>query len=62
MRATNPYAQDYQSRKKSTMYCIPQGLIIGGLVCLVVIALVAALHYGTDGHSALSGYTSDRAP
>jgi hypothetical protein len=44
------------------MYCIPQGLIIGGIVCLAVIALVAALYYGTEGHSAPSGYTRDREP
>jgi multisubunit Na+/H+ antiporter MnhC subunit len=52
MTATNPYGQDYRPRKKSTMYCIPQALIIGGIVCLAVMALVAALYYGTEGHSA----------
>jgi hypothetical protein len=62
MIATNPYGQDYRPRKQSTMYCIPQGLIIGGIVCLAVIALVAALYYGTEGHSAPSGYTRDREP
>jgi hypothetical protein len=58
--ATNPYGQDYRPRKKSTMYCIPQGLVIGGLVCLAVSALVAALYYGTEGHSTPSRYTRDR--
>jgi hypothetical protein len=62
MTATNPDGQDYQSRKKSTMYCISQGLIIGGIVCLAVIALVAALYCGTEGHSAPSRYTRDREP
>jgi hypothetical protein len=62
MIATNPYGQDYRPRKKSTMYCIPQGLIISGIVCLAVTALVAALYYGTEGHSAPSGYTRDREP
>jgi hypothetical protein len=60
MAATNLYGQDYWPRKKSTMYCIPQGLIIGSIVCLAMIALVAALYYGTEGHSAPSRYTSDR--
>ena len=55
MTATNLYGQDYQYRKKSTMYCISQGLIIGGIVCLAVIALVAVLFYGTEGHSKPSG-------
>jgi hypothetical protein len=62
MIATNPYGQDYRPRKQSTMYCIPLGLIIGSIVCIVVIALVAALRYGTKGHSAPSGYTRDREP
>jgi hypothetical protein len=62
MTATNPYGQDYRPRKKSTMDGIPQGLIIGGIVCSAVIALVATLYYGTEGHSAPSGYTRDRAP
>jgi hypothetical protein len=62
MTATNPDGQDYRPGKKSTMYCIPQGLIIGGIVCLAVIALVAALYCGTEGHSAPSGYTRDREP
>lgn len=62
MIATNPYGQDYRPRKKSTMYCIPQALIIGGIVCSAVIALVAALYYGTEGHSAPSGYTSNGDP
>jgi hypothetical protein len=44
------------------MYCIPQGLIIGGIVCVAVSALIAALYYGTEGHSAPSGYTRDREP
>jgi hypothetical protein len=52
MIATNPYGQDYRPRKKFAMYCIPQGLIIGSIVCFAVIALVAALRYGTEGHSA----------
>jgi multisubunit Na+/H+ antiporter MnhC subunit len=52
MIATNPYGQDYRPRKQSTMYCIPQGLIIGSIVCFAVIALVAVLHYGAEGHSA----------
>jgi hypothetical protein len=62
MTATNPYGQDYRLRKQSTMYCIPQELIIGGIVCFAVIALVAVLHYGIEGHSAPSGYTRDREP
>lgn len=60
MTATNPYGQDYRPRKKFTMYCIPHGLIIGGIVCVAVLALVTALYYGTEGHSAPSGYTRDR--
>jgi hypothetical protein len=44
------------------MYGIPQGLIIGGIVCSAVIALVATLYYGTEGYSAPSGYTRDREP
>jgi hypothetical protein len=60
MTATNPYGQDDRPRKKSTMDCIPQGLIISGIVCVAVLALVATLYYGTEGHSAPSGYTSDR--
>jgi hypothetical protein len=60
MIATNLYGQDYRPRKKFTMYCIPQGLIIGGIVCVAVIALVAALYCGTEGHSAPSRYTRDR--
>jgi multisubunit Na+/H+ antiporter MnhC subunit len=62
MTAMNPYGQDLQPRKKSTMYCIPQGLIISGIVCFAVIALVAVLHYGTEGHSTPSEYTSNREP
>jgi hypothetical protein len=62
MTAMNSYGQDYRPRKKFTMYCIPQGLIIGGIVCLAVSALVAALYYGTAGHSAPSGYPRDREP
>jgi hypothetical protein len=62
MTATNPYGQDYQPRKKSTMDCIPQELIIGGIVCFAVIALVAVLRYGTEGHSTPLGYTSNREP
>jgi hypothetical protein len=62
MTAMNPYGQDYRPRKKSTMYCIHQGLIIGGIVCLAVSALVAALYYGTEGHSAPSAYMRDREP
>jgi hypothetical protein len=58
--ATNPYGQNYRPRKKSTMYCIPQGLFIGGLVCLALTALVAVLYYGTEGHSAPSGYPRNR--
>jgi hypothetical protein len=61
MIARTPYRQGYRPRKKSTMYCIPQGLIIGGIVCLAVSALVAALYYGTAGHSAPSGYPRDGA-
>ena len=62
MTATNPYGQDYHPRKKSPMYCIPQGLIIGGIVCFAVIALVAVLHYGAEGHAAPSGYASNGDP
>jgi hypothetical protein len=60
MTATNPYGQDYWPRKKFTMYCIPQGFIIGGIVCVAILALVATLYYGTEGHSAPSGYTRGR--
>jgi hypothetical protein len=60
MTAMNPYGQDDRPRKKSTMYCIPEGLIIGGLVCVVLFALIVGLHYGTPGHSAPSGYMNDR--
>jgi hypothetical protein len=49
--------QDYRPRKKSIM----QWLFIGSIACVAVIALVAMLHYGTEGHSAPSGHTSDRA-
>jgi hypothetical protein len=62
MTAMNPYGQDYRPRKKSTMYCIPQGLIIGGIVCVAVSVLVAALYYGTAGHSAPAGYPRAREP
>jgi hypothetical protein len=62
LTAMNPYGQNYRPRKKSTMYCIPQGLIIGGIVCLAVSALVVALYYGTSGHSAPAGYPRDREP
>jgi hypothetical protein len=56
MTATNPYGQDYRPRKKSAM--IMQGLIVGGIVWLALIALAAGLHYGTEGHSAPPGHTS----
>jgi hypothetical protein len=39
---------------------IMQGLIVGGIVCGVLIALVGGLHYGTAGHSAPSRHTSGR--
>jgi hypothetical protein len=39
---------------------IMQGIIVGGIVCVVLIALVGGLHYGTAGHSAPSGHTSGR--
>jgi hypothetical protein len=31
---------------------IMQGLIVGGIVCVALFALVVALQYGTAGHSA----------
>jgi hypothetical protein len=51
MNATHLYGQDDQPRKKSLMDPIVQGLISGGIVCGVLIALVVMLRYGTDGHS-----------
>ena len=62
MVVRNPYGQAYRPRKKSTMYCIQQGFIIGGLVCVVVSALVAMLYYGTEGHSAPTRYMRGRKP
>jgi hypothetical protein len=62
MKATHLYGADDQPRKKSTMYCIPQGFIIGGIVCIAVMTLVTPLYYGTEGHSAPSGYRSGMEP
>jgi hypothetical protein len=39
---------------------IMQGLIVGGIVCVALLALVVGLHYGTPGHSAPLGHTSGR--
>jgi hypothetical protein len=39
---------------------IMQGLIVGGIVCVVLLALVGGLRYGTAGHSEPSGHTSGR--
>jgi hypothetical protein len=51
MNATHLYGQDDQPRKQSLMASIVQGLIVGGIVCSVLTALVAVLRYGTEGHS-----------
>jgi hypothetical protein len=51
MNATPLHGQDDQPRKKSLMAPIVQGLISGGIVCGVLIALVVVLRYGTEGHS-----------
>jgi hypothetical protein len=51
MQATHLYGQDDQPRKKSVMDLIVQGLIAGGIVCGVLIALVVVLRYGIEGHS-----------
>jgi hypothetical protein len=58
MTTTTPYGPDDRPRKKPTIRM--QGLLVASIVCLVLIALVAGLHYGTAGHSAPSGYTSCR--
>jgi len=58
MTATIPYGPDDRPRKKPAISM--QGLLVGSIVCLVLIALVAGLHYGTAGHSAPSGHTSGR--
>jgi hypothetical protein len=42
--------QDCQPRKKSAM--IMHALIVGGMVCVALFALVAGLHYGSAGHAA----------
>ena len=34
-----------------------QGLLVGGIVCVALLALVVGLHYGTAGHSAPSEHT-----
>ena len=58
MTPTNASGQDDCCRKRSAM--IMQGLIVGGIVCVVLLALVGGLHYGTAGHSAPSGHTRGR--
>jgi hypothetical protein len=50
MNATHLHGQDDQPRKKSLMASVVQGLICGGIACGVLTALVAVLHYGTEGH------------
>jgi hypothetical protein len=50
MNATHLHGQDDQPRKKSLMASLMQGLICGGIACGVLTALVAVLHYGTEGH------------
>jgi hypothetical protein len=51
MNTTHLYGQDDQPRKKSLMAPLVLGLISGGIVCGVLIALVVMLRYGTEGHS-----------
>ena len=55
---TNSSGQDDRCRKRSAM--IMQGLIVGGIVCVVLLALVGGLHYGTAGHSAPLRHTMGR--
>ena len=58
MIATHPSGPHDCPRKQSAM--IVQGLLSGVIVCLVLIALVIGLHFGTPGHAAPSGHTGGR--